>query len=309
MEKYNIIIPALAGDAKKVLNNLEFFEKYLTFDKIIFIGNAEVKAMVDSLKNKRLSFINEESIVEGMNFKSIKQLISARNGNPKRTGWYYQQFIKIAYAKICKDNYYLCWDSDTVPTKKVSMFKSDKPIFDIKTEYYKPYFDTIHKLFGIDKKIDGSFISEHMLFNVKVVKKMLDDIENNLSLSGNNFYEKIINSVDEKELSLSGFSEFETYGTYVTEFYPKMYVKRTWRSLREGMFYLNLPLKEVELKWISKNYDAVSFERHDPTTILRKLWNNNFCYKHISVNFITTINYPYMMIRKAFIMIGILINK
>lgn len=40
-------------------------------------------------------------------------------------GWYYQQFLKLQYARMCKDEYYMSWDGDTVPCKNFSMFSDD----------------------------------------------------------------------------------------------------------------------------------------------------------------------------------------
>ncbi len=71
----------------------------------------------------------------------------------------------MQYCKLCKDKYYLIWDCDTIPIKKVNMFSNDrKPYFDVKEEYNKPYFITMEKLLPeLGKKYNYSFISEHML--------------------------------------------------------------------------------------------------------------------------------------------------
>ena len=99
-------------------------------------------------------------------------------------------------------------------------------------------------------------------------------------------------------MSFSGFSEFETYGTYVMNRHSKDYNLREWKSLREGIFYFPIPLDRDASKWVAKKYNAISFENHDSLTKLHKLWNNKFHYKHISINFTTTIMWPYMMFRK-----------
>ena len=58
--------------------------------------------------------------------------------------------------------------------------------------------------------MDESFIAEHMLFNVKIVKEFLYKIEQNDAVFGNKFFEKILYASD---FSKQGnvFSEFETY--------------------------------------------------------------------------------------------------
>ena len=51
-----------------------------------------------------------------------------------------------------------------------------KYLFMPKTEHHDPYFCTIDKLFDAPKKADYSFISEHMIFNVKIMCELIAKI-------------------------------------------------------------------------------------------------------------------------------------
>ncbi len=167
------------------------------------------------------------------------------------------------YCQICKQKYYLIWDSDTIPIKKVKMFSDDGiPYFNVKTEYHRPYFITMKKLIPkLRKKNHYSFISEHMLINTKIMKNLIKRIENNDNITGKHWFEKIINSIDIKDIPYSGFSEFETYGTFVNEFYKNSYKIRRWQSLRNGRYFYNPKLFTYKnAKILSKKYDAISFE-------------------------------------------------
>ena len=63
------------------------------------------------------------------------------------------------YCIICQENYYLIWDSDTIPVKEVKLFNNDsKPFFDVKREYHKPYFITMKKIFPELEKKKSFFI-------------------------------------------------------------------------------------------------------------------------------------------------------
>ena len=169
----------------------------------------------------------------------------------------------MQYCQICKEEYYLIWDSDTIPVKEVNMFSDDgKPYFDVKTEYHKPYFITMKNLFPeLGKKNNYSFISEHMLIKTKIMKKLINRIDNNSNILGDKWYEKIINCININDLKHSGFSEFETYGTFVNEHYKHFYKIRTWKFLRNGKYYYNPKfLTFNDTLNISKNYDAISFE-------------------------------------------------
>lgn len=73
----------------------------------------------------------------------------------------------MEYSRICEDEYYMSWDGDTVPCKKVEMFNdAGVPYLNLKHEYNELYFNIMGKLIsGLKKFIEPSFISEHMLLN------------------------------------------------------------------------------------------------------------------------------------------------
>jgi hypothetical protein len=84
-------------------------------------------------------------------------------------------------------------------------------------------------------------------------------------LRGDIWYEKIINCIDINDLPKSGFSEFETYGTFVKEYYKQIYDIRNWKSLRlrKGNPIIQFKQKSLtsnDIKNLSKKYNAISFE-------------------------------------------------
>ena len=82
-----------------------------------------------------------------------------------------------------------------------------------------------------------------------------------LNLSPDGFYEKILNAITEKDLSRSGFSEFETYGNYLYTRHPELFQYRPLKTQRHGMFYYGKIPDVDELK--NSLYDTVSFEEYD----------------------------------------------
>lgn len=266
IDKMSLIIPIIAKDFFKISLNFKFYINYIEGIKnVVFIGNEEIENLIKEMKsslNFPINFINEKNLLD---VDKIKQLIKYRNESAViRSGWYIQQFLKMIYCNICQDKYYLIWDSDTIPIKKVKMFENNgKPIFDVKTEYHEPYFITMKNIFPeLGKKFRYSFISEHMIINTKLMKNMINRISDNKNLFGNTWYEKIINCIDPKYLYHSGFSEFETYGTFVKKHYKQVYSKRLWKSLRGGVnLYFNPKLlTDNDIKKISKYYNSISFE-------------------------------------------------
>ena len=150
IDKMSLIIPIIAKDFYKISYNFKFYINFIEGIKnVIFIGNEEIENLIKEIKSSfdfPINFINEKMLLD---VDKIKQLIKKRNETAViRSGWYIQQFLKMNYCNICQDKYYLVWDSDTIPVKKVKMFKSNgKPFFDVKTEYNKPYFITIKNIF------------------------------------------------------------------------------------------------------------------------------------------------------------------
>lgn len=48
-----------------------------------------------------------------------------------------------------------------------------------KTEYHKPYFDTLKKILNLDKSFNFSFICEHMIIKKDIMNEVIANIEKN----------------------------------------------------------------------------------------------------------------------------------
>ena len=267
INKISLVIPTISRDFHKIYNNLRFYINYIDGIKnIILIGNEQINKLIREKKPSLsfpIIFINEKLLID---VNKVQQL-----------NFYFRNKIRL-----CHNKFYLVWDSDTIPIKEVKMFSNDrKPIFDVKTEYHKPYFITLKKIFPeLGKRYNYSFISEHMIINTNLMKNMIRRITFNKNLIGNTWYEKIINCIEIKDLPKSGFSEFETYGTFVKKYYKQIYNIRHWESftrLRKKITELHFNsnfLTDNDIKNFSKNYNAISFEKNASNTKL--IISNNF---------------------------------
>lgn len=263
---YNIIILVTERNLQTLEVVVSYLRKNVSHDKIVCIGRSFLEK---SCQEINCEFIDEDNLYEGLTYIAIKNMIITRDRySGWRAGWYLQQFLKMAYAFSCKDDYYLIWDADTIPVNKIEMFDQDEnPLFDVKEEYHRPYFTLMNKLFHseIKRKNEFSYISEHMLINVNYMKKMICEIEEDCTLRGSGFYSKIINVIRDIDLGGSGFSEFETYGNYVYTKFPGVYHFRRLRSLRNGDRYLHYPPVEQELEWAADSYDIITMENYQNT--------------------------------------------
>ena len=261
--KVDLIIPSIPSDIDIFINNIDSLFSKLPIKKLIIVGPEEIEKLIPF--DSRIKVLCEDYIVDKHQIKKIFSSRTRGDNCNARMGWYLQQFIKMAYSRICEDMYYLIWDSDTVPLKNVILFdKKDCPVFHVKTEYHKPYFEVINKLIpGLHKQIEGSFIAEHMLVKTEYMLSLISTIESNKNIEGNSFEEKILRAIDIKDLCDCGFSEFETYGTFVQYKYPLTYTISIWNSLRFGGFFFPYSnLRERDIDWLSKKYDAISFEKN-----------------------------------------------
>jgi hypothetical protein len=262
--EFDVIVPVAIKDINNLYFCIENIFKYINPCKIVVIANREIKKIVEKINN--VEFCDEDTLMEDLTLARIKNIIGTATGTFERSGWYFQQFLKMAYSSKCQRKYYLIWDSDTIPLNKIIFWDGNgKCLFTVKTEYHIPYFKTINKLFcgEVIKLINKSFIAEHMLIDKDCMLQMLAKIENNNTLAGRKFYEKIISAIDRNDIQGSGFSEFETYGNYVLTYYPHLYNLRELRTFRKGAMLIEKnTVDNSTLKWISTDYDIISFEEH-----------------------------------------------
>lgn len=156
--------------------NIYFIEKNLTPSHIYIITNKSNFGLLDGISDK-LILVDENKMVEGLNFSSIRQAVKKHLGI-NLIGWYFQQFLKMGFAlsKYANDKY-LVWDADTVPLNHLEFTDHDgKYLFMPKTEHHQAYFDTIGKLFPAPNQAEYSFISEHMVFDVNIMRELIHKI-------------------------------------------------------------------------------------------------------------------------------------
>lgn len=161
---------------------------------------------------------------------------------------------------------YVVWDVDTVPLRRVEFLDdAGRSLFNRKFEHWQPYFYAIDRLFGGRMKtFPFSFITEAMHIRNAYMREMIDELGGE-----GGFVEKIMSSVLPSELGHSGFSEFETYGTYVMNMHPESAAFRDWKTDRYGLVrFKGLPsVEELDSFASTSDLDTVSFENWHATLI------------------------------------------
>lgn len=260
-----MIIPIKASDFKYIERLVPLAKENINPQDIFVISAKEIE---EKCANLGVNFIDENQLIPNLDFAQLKKKLLELNIDTKATGWYLQQFLKLGFAQVSKTKYYVSWDADMLPIRKINLFdETGKPFFTLKKEYLQRYFITLKRLLNIDKTRNESFIAEHMVFNVDLVKEMLDDIQ---KIAGNNasFWENILYAtLPEARRDAFAFSEFETYGNWVEKRYPEAYTTRRLNMLRHAKYYFGENPKYKEIAWAAKDFDTLSFEHFDTQII------------------------------------------
>jgi hypothetical protein len=274
---YELVLVAAVHDLETTAKFTDLYFENLRPQSLVIITKDAIGAK-RLFPSDNVTVLDENEILDGLTYETIQQF------NNRKTGWYFQQFLKMAYARLCTQNWYLIFDGDTVPVVPLQFLCGDnKGVFIQKGEYYEPYFNMLNKLFDgqVGRGVDFSFIAETMLVRRDIMLELVARIEANDKLPGTTFYEKILHSVTSAGLSGCDFSEYETYGNYVYTFHRDAYTARPIRSFREAMkFFGTIPERHI-LDYLSRDYETVSFEKkHCTETPLGVIEFINRCFKN-----------------------------
>lgn len=278
---FDVVIPVAYKDISIISTTIKYIRKYLIEAEKIFIltKRSNFKKLQRKISNNCI-LIDEDQLIEDLTYSKVKSYIEMIDNNfVNRTGWYFQQFLKYAFAisKYCTNDYYLSWDADTIPLNSISFFSGDHPMFTLKREYHEAYFNTMKRLLHFEKVIDNSFIAEHMLFKKDIVENLLNDISKS-TINGENWVQKILNACDFVNDKYNLFSEFETYGTYCTIKYSNLYETRKLSTFRGAGIIRGQHLNKHIIDVLAIDLDTASFEvAHamfpwNINYIINKLW-------------------------------------
>lgn len=269
-------IPTICNNKNWIYLFLDLHSRNTDFSERIFIVPKTLKKLYLEITElvERASVAEEDDIVPDLNLDLVKLWLRNRSANEQRAGWYFQQFIKMGLAAIVKDRAYAVWDIDTLPLNFVSLKDQDRYLYIRKRENHRPYFDTISILTagGVCRNDPNtSFVAEAMVFDVAIMRSLLRIMANS-RVQGNSVFEKVINAISVKEISKSGFSEFESYGNYVTTYFPGFYRPANLRTLRTGSYIIPKEPSTSVLQWAGRSFDIVTIED-------RSRFNLHFIFK------------------------------
>jgi len=201
---FDIVIPVGPNDSNVINNMIEYTKKNIIGYRNIYLISYDPTIVINDCIT-----INEDV------FHFTKKNIIDTLGNNDRVGWYLQQLIKLYASYVINGilNNYLVIDSDTYFLKPTSFFNNKLPLYNIGTEYHRPYFEHMNKLHStLVKQNNNSGICHHMMFQKHILNELFSLIEHLHKLP---FWKVFLLSISKKDITGSGASEYELYFNYL----------------------------------------------------------------------------------------------
>jgi hypothetical protein len=142
---------------------------------------------------------------------------------PTRSGWYFQQLLKLYAGSVIPDilENYVVIDSDTMFLKPISFISTIKRyLFNCTNkEYHIPYFEHMNRLSPkFEKQMQESGVCHHMIFNNLLLNQMISIVEHHHNYN-KPFWTIFVEQVDPVHRSESGASEYELYFNFMIKYH------------------------------------------------------------------------------------------
>ncbi|WP_068614091.1 DUF6492 family protein [Paenibacillus tuaregi] len=207
----DVLIPAIEKDLVTLPFVIDGLRKYVNHPiGTIYIVSPSSTAIRQLCRKKNCTFVNENTVLP-----ITKKDIHYRSKTWDRSGWLFQQLLKLSGDKICRNRHFLVTDADTVLIRPHTFFQNGKTVFYYRKWSHPEYFRIHTRLLGQKAASPKSFVNHYMLYDSVKLARMKRKIESKCGLS---WHAAILAKLNRKKQF--GFSEFETYGNFVYTNYP-----------------------------------------------------------------------------------------
>lgn len=204
--KIDVVIPAIDKDLGTLPYVIDSVRKHVAHPiGRIFIVAPDSPRIKAVCRRKGCTFVPETTVLP-----LSKSQIVYRSSHWERSGWLYQQLLKLGSSSITNQRRYLVIDADTVLIRPHRFLEGGKQVFYCRDWSQPEYFVTYRKLLGRKASRPRSFVTHYMMFDKNKLRSLKAAIERR---HGTKWYAGIIRSINRKKQF--GFSEYETYGNYV----------------------------------------------------------------------------------------------
>lgn len=184
----------------------------------LYIIAPEIIGIKDICQASGAVYVNENAVL-GYKKDTINYMVD----NNDRSGWLFQQLLKLNADTITEMEDFLILDADTAFIRPRVFFFRERAIFDVSTERHEPYHSVYQKILKRATKFELSFVAHYMLFNKTFLRQLKAEIE---SIHKKKWDTVILENTDYS--NISGFSEYELYGNYLFDMHPGYLKTEYW---------------------------------------------------------------------------------
>ncbi len=248
--KIDILIPAIEKDLGTLPYVIDAIRKYVQhpIGHIMIIAPRK-KRIMDLCIRKGCKFINENTVLP-----ITKKSIHYRSKRWERSGWMFQQLLKLNGDTLSSSKFFLVMDADTVLIRPHIFRSGNKTIFYCRNWSQGEYFRTYRKLMGRNRSSSTSFVTHYMLFEKSKLVQMKKAIEAKHLTS---WYSAILRSMDKTKQF--AFSEFETYGNFIHSTYPSGLIRK--KALNKSLHMNVTQASRSRVNSLSHKFRSISFHK------------------------------------------------
>lgn len=246
----DVLIPAIEKDLATLPYVIDAVRKHVKhpIGRILIVAPKKTR-ILDFCRKKSCTFIDENTVLP-----ITKKDIHYRSRKWERSGWLFQQLLKLNGDKLCTADYFLVIDADTVLITPHRFREKGKTIFYSRNWSQPQYFVTYKKLMGMKVASASSFVTHYMLFERSQLNQMKREIEAKHQMP---WYSAILHSMNRTKQF--AFSEFETYGNYL---YSKDRGGMKIQKARNKGLHMDAgQLSKQKLTELAKKYRSLSFHK------------------------------------------------
>lgn len=221
---------------------------------VVIVPEEEIE-LFSEYSPKIFNVVSEERYVNSFSYKLKDKDFESKL---HRLGWYKQQFIKMnALREAQGEDIFLIWDADTIPLKKLRFVRDQKIGHYRGSEHHQPYFDLIKATLSLEKVVNYSFVAQCLAVKGIWFSEFVRYVEDKHQLS---WIDVFLNNI--RYNLNSGFSEYETLGTFISHSFKDQIFPLQGRWLRHGTEAIGdvTKLEKIRSKIVVRPYDFVSFE-------------------------------------------------
>lgn len=251
--KVDVVLPVIIRDlpvAEEVVASVR--ENLLHPINKIYMVSPNKPELVEFAKKHGLVFMDENNVLP-IKLSDIDYITNNGQTTMNRSGWIFQQLLKLGMYRHVEMDYYYIIDSDTILTRPQLFVLNGKMLFNLADEYNEPYFKTFAKLTGLTVECPFSFTCHQMFVKVDRMKEFLEHVENYCKVD---WYKAMIKEAD--RTTHSGISDYDNFGQY-------MFNKHKDEIFIEYFYNIGIPRQFLcdfgSLKKKLKNkYKTISFQ-------------------------------------------------